>query len=190
MGGYGSTRWNSHSKKYTVEDCYSLDTNLLAHEGKLRAGIHYFGGWQWQDTITGDRASSLGYEVDTTNSANSWVRLFYTITRTRQTVNYKISLTTTLPHFGGRRWWFICPLVVKNKYCNRRVGKIHLPPYGRYYGCRHCYDLTYRSCQESDKRVNWLRRNPEALMEIVRNSQSTDASKLFLAMRALNSRFA
>jgi hypothetical protein len=23
--------------------------------------------------------------------------------------------------------------------------------HGRYYGCRHCYDLTYTSCQESYK---------------------------------------
>jgi hypothetical protein len=31
------------------------------------------------------------------------------------------------------------------------VGKLYLPPGGRYYGCRHCYDLTYTSCQESHK---------------------------------------
>ncbi len=24
-----------------------------------------------------------------------------------------------------------------------------LPPNGQYFGCRHCYDLTYRSSQES-----------------------------------------
>jgi hypothetical protein len=31
------------------------------------------------------------------------------------------------------------------------VSKLHLPPGGRYFGCRHCYDLTYTSCQESRK---------------------------------------
>jgi hypothetical protein len=31
------------------------------------------------------------------------------------------------------------------------VGKLYLPPGGRYFGCRHCYNLTYTSCQESRK---------------------------------------
>jgi hypothetical protein len=31
------------------------------------------------------------------------------------------------------------------------VAKLHLPSGGRYFGCRRCYDLTYRSCQESHK---------------------------------------
>jgi hypothetical protein len=35
--------------------------------------------------------------------------------------------------------------------CGRRVGKLYLPPCGRYFGCRHCYRLTYTSCQESHK---------------------------------------
>ena len=26
---------------------------------------------------------------------------------------------------------------------------MYLPPGGTYFGCRHCYDLTYTSCQES-----------------------------------------
>jgi hypothetical protein len=43
------------------------------------------------------------------------------------------------------------PLVVGGRPCGRRVGKLHLPPHGRYFGCRHCHDLTYASCQESHK---------------------------------------
>ena len=31
------------------------------------------------------------------------------------------------------------------------MGKLYLPPGGRYYGCRHCHELTYTSCQESRK---------------------------------------
>jgi hypothetical protein len=26
-------------------------------------------------------------------------------------VDYKVRLVTTKPNYGGRRWWFICPLV-------------------------------------------------------------------------------
>jgi hypothetical protein len=28
---------------------------------------------------------------------------------------------------------------------------LYLPPRARYFGCRHCHDLTYTSCQESHK---------------------------------------
>jgi hypothetical protein len=35
--------------------------------------------------------------------------------------------------------------------CGRRVGKLYLPPAGRYFGCRVCHGLTYQSCQESGK---------------------------------------
>jgi hypothetical protein len=44
-----------------------------------------------------------------------------------------------VPHqlMDGKRW--------------SRVGKLYLPPDGLYFGCRHCYELTYRSCQESHK---------------------------------------
>ncbi len=47
------------------------------------------------------------------------------------------------------RWWFACPLVVNGRACGRRVRMLYLPPNGRYFGCRGCHDLTYRSCQES-----------------------------------------
>jgi hypothetical protein len=31
------------------------------------------------------------------------------------------------------------------------VRKLYLPGGGKHFGCRHCYDLTYTSCQESHK---------------------------------------
>lgn len=185
MGGYGSTRWSCHSKKDAVEDCSSLDINRWMREGGLRQGIHTFGGWHWYNSYTNEKTSSIGYEVNTLDSAFSWVRLFYTFTRTGESMDYKIRLTTTRPNFGGLRWWFICPLLVSGRACNRRVSKIHLPFGGRYYGCRHCYDLTYKSSQESDKRVSWLRRNPEAMMAMMKDVESLSASNLILAMKAM-----
>jgi hypothetical protein len=47
--------------------------------------------------------------------------------------------------------------------CDRRVAKLYLPPGGRYFGCRECYRLTYRSAQEHDARVGALLKDPEAL---------------------------
>jgi hypothetical protein len=159
MGGYGSTRWDWHSKKTTVEECRQLDTTDLLREGVLREGIHWVGGWSWRNAITGEKTSSIGLETDTTDAARPRVRLCYTFKSGRnegRELDYRIPLQTTRPHFGGVRWWFTCPLSVNGRYCGRRVRKLYLPPGAVYYGCRHCYDLTYTSCQESDKRVSAL----------------------------------
>ncbi len=59
---------------------------------------------------------------------------------------------------------FTCLLIIGDRLCNRRVGKCYLPPGGKYFGCRACYNLTYRSCKEHDKRIDALMKNPELLM--------------------------
>lgn len=151
MGGYGSGRWQGYSKADTVEVCRSLDGNRWMREGILKAGVWQNGGWYWfRDAARTEQTASIGYEVDTTDEA-PWVRLYYTRSPNGEEVDYRVSLTATRPRFGGSRWWFICPIVVNGRPCSRRVGKLYLPPGGRYFGCRRCYRLTYASCQESRK---------------------------------------
>ena len=53
--------------------------------------------------------------------------------------------------FGGIRYWFLCPAVTDGIYCGGRVTNLFLPSGTEVFGCRRCYDLTYRSCQESHK---------------------------------------
>ena len=74
------------------------------------------------------------------------VRLIYTFTPwggDPEKLDYPVRLTSTSTPWGARRYWFSCPR------CNRRAAILYRPPGGRYYGCRRCYDLTYRSCQTS-----------------------------------------
>lgn len=154
MGGSGSGNhyhWWRPSKKTVVENCRRLDVNQLMREGALRAGTHSSGAWNWSDARTGEQKSSIGYEFWTLDGTAPWLRLFYTFTETQDRLDYRVGLTTTRLRFGGVRWWFICPLVVNGRPCGRRVAKLYLPPHGRYFGCRHCHDLTYTSCQESHK---------------------------------------
>lgn len=67
-------------------------------------------------------------------------------------VSQEIFLDWTTCNYGGRRPWFICMA------CGRRVAKIYLG--GKKFACRHCYNLTYTSCQESDSRFReFLRKN-------------------------------
>jgi len=66
-------------------------------------------------------------------------------------MDYVVHLVSALPHFGGVRWYFLCPLVHEGRPCLHRGEKLYLPPGGLYFGCRKCYDLTYTSSQDSHK---------------------------------------
>jgi hypothetical protein len=88
------------------------------------------------------------YELDTLDPRSADILLSYPV-RVRgggyEWAYCRPLLEGTAQHFGGVRWWFLCPLAG----CGRRVAKLYLPPGGRYFGCRRCHRLTYTSCQES-----------------------------------------
>jgi hypothetical protein len=154
MGGPGSGNsyhWWRPSRKVVVEDCRELDANRWMRDGLLRADVWQSGSCRWfRDAQCKEEASSIGFEVNTL-PGQAWVRLSYRFTATDDQVDYRVGLSATRPRFGGLRWWFVCPLAVDGVACGRRVGKLYLPPHGRYFGCRHCHRLTYTSCRESRK---------------------------------------
>lgn len=139
MGGYGSGNWIRSNRKYTVEEALAL--SMASFSGQLR---HLSSGrvtWKWN----GGHAS-VGYLV----------RLGFTNTivlnyqwRKLESVQTTIELQCTYPHFGGKRYWFTCPTITAGLMCNRRVGKLYSIPGQKYFGCRVCKDLSYRSSQEA-----------------------------------------
>jgi len=142
LGGCGSGEWRLDVKT-TVEDCRFLDVSRWVREGVLRPERYRRGLWAWYKG--GEKTSSIGYEVDTTDMAAPRFRLFYTFTDSGEKVDETARLDVTRPHFGGVRFWFTC------LRCGRRVGKLYLPPGRRRFRCRRCYDLTYTSCRECHK---------------------------------------
>jgi hypothetical protein len=58
-------------------------------------------------------------------------------------MDYRVRLMAMQPNYGGRRWWFLCPLARNDGGPPRRVAKLYLPPGGRYFGSRDAYGLTY-----------------------------------------------
>jgi len=74
-----------------------------------------------------------GAELQTEATAG-WIRLEYTITNHRSgepfPVDYRVELATTRPHFGGLRWWFVCP------FSGRRVRKLYLHRVSEYFASR------------------------------------------------------
>jgi hypothetical protein len=97
-----------------------------------------------------------------------------------QEADSSVGLEATQPRFGGLRWWFLCPLAPAGRSCGRRVGKLFLPPHQRYFGCRHCHDLTHRSCQESHK--------DDALARLLADDMGQDFASVKRIMKRLGKR--
>ena len=52
-----------------------------------------------------------------------WVRLTYAVNG--HPMDYYVRLVSTLPSYGGRRWWFLCPLERQDGRPLRRVAKLY-----------------------------------------------------------------
>lgn len=152
MGGYGSGRHNSYATRQTVEGCLTLNVDRLVRDGMV--GPRWWSGTlTWTRTSTGEKTASAGFRCFEDGEAHI-VTLNYTVTHQdgeKHEVDQRIVLQTTRMPSGGLRWWFTCPLFKNGIRCGRRVGRLHIPTGGIYFGCRHCYNLTYTSCNESHK---------------------------------------
>jgi hypothetical protein len=137
-------------KKDTVEDCRSVSISFLRKHGYLCPQCSKSGGISWKNCY-GEESSSIGIVVSTFED-ESFVHFYYTVTDRnsgeKTDYDYKVQLTTTPCNFGGVRYWFICPLSRNGVYCGRMVAKLYKAPGASYFGCRHCYDLSYESRNE------------------------------------------
>jgi hypothetical protein len=181
MGGYGSGSHESRPpRKAVVEDCRGIDASLWVRKGILKAGVHQMAVCTWK--YRGGAESSIGIDVMTQDMGQPSVVLFYTHTTGEEPrqEQYKVRLTTTVPRFGGIRWWFLCPMISEEFPCDRRVGKLYLPPGRHYFGCRHCHRLSYTSCQES--------RKYQALYRHIAANLGEDMGEVKRIMRCLDKR--
>jgi hypothetical protein len=138
VGGVGSGTWYRFNTKSTISECQSIDVRYLQRNGLLGPG-HSF-SLQW--SRAGRQTGSIGGVV-----YDDRVTFFYRHRRGPggewEDVRETVPLTRTACNFGGERPWFICP----GAGCGRRVALLYGP--GRYFLCRHCYDLTYDSQREN-----------------------------------------
>jgi hypothetical protein len=148
----------------TVED--SLVLSMKDLRKRLCSGTAGAFTWTWEQS---GRQNSIGYLVLGSDETLT-VTLHYRLGGAED-VRIPVRLEMTPTQFGGRRFWFVCPLIVGGVPCSRRAAKLYLPPGGRYFGCRTCHDLTYRSCQEAHKAERLcarLRFGPERIWERLR----------------------
>lgn len=131
--------------KREAEQSNDLSIFWLKKQGYLKGGQQY-GGIKWIYKINKNE-NSVGFTVTTDRDEKNYIGLQYTytniLTNEKQNINYRIELTTTPCNYGGKRYWFICPLTKDGKNCRRRVGVLFNT--GKYFGCRHCNRIAYNS---------------------------------------------
>ncbi len=130
MGGYGSGMSRSY-KKSTADDCLQLDSNNFARCGSFKLGMRY-GNIKWSQGE--HEIGTCGYWSDIRESEASISFLY-------NERHVPIRLSWYAPGFGGRRYFFLCPV------CGRRTRTLFFNQAA--IACRICHDLTYESCNKS-----------------------------------------
>lgn len=135
MGGSGSGSWYRWDSKTTTESQHQIDIRWLKKQRYLRPGTAGSLLWSWGDEQTG----SIGFRMEKD-------RLIFNYRHRHHGGDWKpveqaITFDRTSCNYGGYRTWFLCPR------CWKRVAILYGA--GKYFLCRHCYDFTYSSQQES-----------------------------------------
>jgi hypothetical protein len=135
MGGYGSGHWFGSESKTTTESQHRIDIRWLKKQGLLRPGSVGSLSWSSRGSETGSIRYSMEADRMILNyrhrlNGGEW-----------EQVEQVISFSRTPCNYGGNRTWFLCPK------CRKRVALLYGS--GKYFFCRHCYDLTYSSQQET-----------------------------------------
>lgn len=130
----------------TLNDNFQLEADFLR---KLRISFLKKEGYldypktgiiEWRKD---EEVSSIGIESHITEY-HPFIRLLYAQTDdegNKRTFAYKIFLHRTPCNYGGYRYWFMCPLPRSGMTCGRLSAVLYKA--GDYFGCRHCYNLTY-----------------------------------------------
>jgi hypothetical protein len=146
MGGFGSGTWYRFARKRTVEESLTLAAGDFTN--RLYAGSAGKFVWIWPAGHESEVAFGVSWDTH-----GPVISLHYEWWNGEK-YDIRVRLQATRTNFQGRRWWFTCPLIRDGIACNRRVGKLHLAPGTRYFGCRICHNLTYNSCRQAH-RVDW-----------------------------------
>ena len=142
MGGFGSGRWDGSP---VAEDALRLDLAQLITRGFAQPGRRSRGTLTWKLLRDAQLTAVVTYAADLTDPDDAWIEL-------RQAVrpdgdvrlqNQMLRLTTTRPHHGGQRWWFVCPIL------GGRARVLYWPPATSGFASQSAYHLAYRSQRQT-----------------------------------------
>ena len=134
MGGPGSGNWYRWDKRTTLDEVKRLDVRWLHRHGYLDRWPRLV-TWRCGEQPAGSISVSLQpegvvLEYRCRVGGGDW-----------ESVRQVVTLDWTPCHYGGERPWFRCA------GCRQRVAV--LCGEGKWFLCRHCYELPYGSQQET-----------------------------------------
>ncbi len=137
MGSIGSGRRPGYGRMGFVSNYLSLDVNELNRKSVLRHSQVATISW-------GESDNSIKIRMK-----DAYLVLEYnrTIRGESEDIYEQVQLEWTDCHFGGQRRWFLCPGIKYEDHCGKRVRKLYVA--GKYFVCRHCYELVYPSQYET-----------------------------------------
>ena len=138
MGGYGSGRQGGRP---LADEALFIEIDWMVRTRKAVPGSLKNGTLSW--TCRGKESGWIGYKCDMRDPENASLTLRFTVTicSTGEKHNYeqRVRLSSTSPHFGGRRWWMHCPAN------GSRVGKLYCPAGYEKFASRTAWGLGYQS---------------------------------------------
>ena len=145
MGGFGSG-WR-RARTAVVEHCLVLSVTDLVREKVIVPGALERGVWAWSRPGQQPHAQ-VTYEADLRTDKHAAIELRYRLDNRSERTH--VWLRYTVPQYGGRRWWFLCPLT------GDRVAKLYLPRGQNRFASRRAYGLAYSSSRKSRNKSKTL----------------------------------
>jgi len=135
MGGWGSGRC---AGRPTADSSLRIDLAWMLRTGHAKEGSWRSGTVHWN--CGGKPSGSISYQAIMDRPGKERLELSYTRGHgdDREQVHQTVRLCHTVPHYGGKRWWLICP------FRGIRVAKLYLPPGGDRFASRQAWRLAYR----------------------------------------------
>lgn len=140
MGGYGSGRQYGRP---TADASLRIDLAWMMRKGLIREAVDLAGTLHWSRGTS--KAGSISYSSFMSQPDSE--RLVLSFTRARHGEGkdecQTVYLTHTVPNYGGKRWWMLCPI------SGRRVAKLYLPASGDVFASRQAWRLGYQSQRDA-----------------------------------------
>jgi len=122
-----------------------IDLAWMLRTGRAREGMLIRGTLHWK--CGGEPAGSISYAAHMDDPNRERLELSYVRGEgeAREHVRQAVHLCHTLPHYGGKRWWMICP------YRSIRAGKLYKPAGGDRFASRQAWRLGYNSQRQAHR---------------------------------------
>jgi hypothetical protein len=103
-------------ERVCLQDGLKLDLNRLARKGFIQPGANIGGrGTTWTHSYWGEIASGI-ISADMSGQSGGWLRIQL------GSLDQWITLVARPRHFGGKQWYFVCPVM------NRLASVVWRPP--------------------------------------------------------------